>query len=1041
MNIWEILDLQVTNDKKKIKSAYRAKLRELNPESEPEAFMELREAYEKALKESDKKKDDEAKKEELQELSDNKNPIACWKEKLKILYKDNSKRFQTKEWEALFLDDVCFSLDTRDEAGKEFMAFFGEYSYISQEVLKKAEEVFHFTQKIEQLKEEFPWELVDYFISYKLKEEEFPQYKYFAQNPLKEADYDQYIEDFLKLCVACDEDNKKEAMRILKRLDETGIRHPSTEIKRAYIYRDDEKIVNKILDDIENTWGEYDEAIFLRGEQLLEKNPKEAEKCFRRVLEMNPDFGGVRALLAFSLRAQKKYVEARDVLMEANDPQLCMNLSGFLGELEEEIIKVYEKQLQTENMAEEDIYSLAFAYYAKNRIKEAQKTIDLLKGKEKWELKYLRLCIFILESQEEWEKLLPLVSSFIEKLETQEKTDKNLSYLAEAYMILGRAKLIMKQKKDGLEYMDKAIALSSNQEDFLLRKVSALMKFEFYELAADVWSQLLKQDSRSLMYRFGRGICYFRLGELQDAYDDFDYICIVDENNIEAHIYKMRIYLEVEDKEEIEQLFQFFDEKGFDTDSVRLMRGIYQEYSKDYKNARKTFEEIIKGYDAKQSDLDSIGEVYLHLAQIDVEEDKRGITIFKHLDQGLKKDPTYIPLLEKRCEMNEIFEIEDDMEKDVMEILRLNPYHEAANAKMSDIYEEAGQMDKAMEYLDMQQQVNDGIEVYLNRAYNKILSGEFETAWKNIELAEAREKETLEVYRIKGLYYSFLGENEKAIKYYTLSNEEDEEENFYEEIGYCYCHMGDFDAARKQYEKILQDGDKELAYELLFELELEQGDYRQAEKMLKLWQSSRRKLFKDDIYRVKVGRLFVQKREYRKAKAAFDQAEVNESLARRYLGMLNLYEGKPKKALKYFLSAIKEWPEDGDLYSYAAIANLILGRDEEVKKLASMGLALKQKNTKAGGELKEKYQDIGEFYILLRDFENAQKYLDKALKSPLCWYCKNCLCHEIYIRMALLHYFMGEEEKCQEMLERASEIQPNDLDVIGLRRLMKEKLL
>lgn len=65
MNIWEILDLQVTNDKKKIKSAYRAKLRELNPESEPEAFMELREAYEKALKESDKKKDDEAKKEEF----------------------------------------------------------------------------------------------------------------------------------------------------------------------------------------------------------------------------------------------------------------------------------------------------------------------------------------------------------------------------------------------------------------------------------------------------------------------------------------------------------------------------------------------------------------------------------------------------------------------------------------------------------------------------------------------------------------------------------------------------------------------------------------------------------------------------------------------------------------------------------------------------------------------------------------------------------------------------------------------------------------
>ena len=51
MNIWKILEIEPTDDKKKIKSAYRAKLREVNPESQPETFMELREAYEKALKE------------------------------------------------------------------------------------------------------------------------------------------------------------------------------------------------------------------------------------------------------------------------------------------------------------------------------------------------------------------------------------------------------------------------------------------------------------------------------------------------------------------------------------------------------------------------------------------------------------------------------------------------------------------------------------------------------------------------------------------------------------------------------------------------------------------------------------------------------------------------------------------------------------------------------------------------------------------------------------------------------------------------------
>lgn len=452
---------------------------------------------------------------------------------------------------------------------------------------------------------------------------------------------------------------------------------------------------------------------------------------------------------------------------------------------------------------------------------------------------------------------------------------------------------------------------------------------EVLKKAEDVFSQMIERDPRNIMYRYGRGICYFRMGALQDAHDDFEYICMLNEDYIDAHVYRLRIYLEAEAKEEIEETFQFFDEKGFDTDSVRLMRGIYQEYSGDYTNARQTFEEIIKGYDSEKSDLDHIGEVYLHLAQIDVEEDKRGFTIFKHLNQGLEKDPAYIPLLEKRWQMNKILEIEDDMEKDVQEILRLNPYHEAANAKMADICEYSGDMEKAAEYLNMQQQSNDSLAVYVNKALNQIICGEYEAALENIALAEAKEKESLEVYRIKAVYYGVMGEYEKAIEFYILANEEEDEGNYYEGIGCCYCHLGDFDAARKQYQRILENGDKVLAYELLFELELAQGLYKQAEKMLKLWQSSRRKLFKDDPYRVKAGELLIGKREYKKAKAMLDPAEVNEFAAREYLGAPYLYEGKAKKALRYFLSGIKEWPDNVESYYYAAIAGLMSGNEKE----------------------------------------------------------------------------------------------------------------
>ena len=65
MNIWGILGIEYTSDKAAIKKAYRAKLKVTHPEEHPKEFMELREAYEKAMEaavavlpESDNNRDD-----------------------------------------------------------------------------------------------------------------------------------------------------------------------------------------------------------------------------------------------------------------------------------------------------------------------------------------------------------------------------------------------------------------------------------------------------------------------------------------------------------------------------------------------------------------------------------------------------------------------------------------------------------------------------------------------------------------------------------------------------------------------------------------------------------------------------------------------------------------------------------------------------------------------------------------------------------------------------------------------------------------------
>ena len=49
MNIWKILEIEPTTDRKAIRRAYAARSKETHPEEKPEEFRMLYEAYQKAL--------------------------------------------------------------------------------------------------------------------------------------------------------------------------------------------------------------------------------------------------------------------------------------------------------------------------------------------------------------------------------------------------------------------------------------------------------------------------------------------------------------------------------------------------------------------------------------------------------------------------------------------------------------------------------------------------------------------------------------------------------------------------------------------------------------------------------------------------------------------------------------------------------------------------------------------------------------------------------------------------------------------------------
>ena len=70
MNIWEILEIEETNDKKIIKRAYAKKLKKTHPEDDPRGFQELKQAFDMALKISETLVIENEREEELKDIEE-----------------------------------------------------------------------------------------------------------------------------------------------------------------------------------------------------------------------------------------------------------------------------------------------------------------------------------------------------------------------------------------------------------------------------------------------------------------------------------------------------------------------------------------------------------------------------------------------------------------------------------------------------------------------------------------------------------------------------------------------------------------------------------------------------------------------------------------------------------------------------------------------------------------------------------------------------------------------------------------------------------
>ncbi|MDI9487798.1 MAG: J domain-containing protein, partial [Bacillota bacterium] len=202
--IWEVLGIEETKDEEKIIQAYRDKLIAVNPEDDAKGFMQLRAAYEEALRFVNEP--------EQEEIRQEKNDVDLWIDKIAGIYSSLDSRRDEKAWEELFKDDICIGLDTSIEAREKLLVFLMDHYYLPHRIWKLMDREFDIVADKEDLYEIFPRNFIDYVVN-QITVEGFLDFTLFDYKEGEEAD--EYIRTYFQLKSSLDEDKLDDCQKII----------------------------------------------------------------------------------------------------------------------------------------------------------------------------------------------------------------------------------------------------------------------------------------------------------------------------------------------------------------------------------------------------------------------------------------------------------------------------------------------------------------------------------------------------------------------------------------------------------------------------------------------------------------------------------------------------------------------------------------------------------------------------------------------------------------------------------------------------------
>jgi tetratricopeptide (TPR) repeat protein len=965
---WNILGINKTEDEDLVKSAYREKLVNVNPEDDPEGFKELRKAYEDAIIHIQ-----ELQKEKTFTEFDDLDDIGKWMKKAEEIYFNFPDRISLDKWRELLSDDICIALDTVEIVQERLLAFFMDNYYLPHKVWTLIDERFDIMEDRERLYEEFPKNFID-FLCNSIFYEDFLDFYLFVGPELGE--YDDYIRHYFRVKDMLDYNELEGIEKEIEIMKNNAIYHPyeDVEVVRHYLKLGKDKYAEEIIIELGNKYPNSDYITLYAGEVSFQIGEiSRAKEYYEKLLERTPNHYSAKLGLGKCFLAEKEYLKAKewflDMLYVFSGDQ---NASNQMMKANEYLIESYKEQLDENPDDFEALVELGWCLYQNHKFDD---TINLLEGvdiPEDNKPLYNNLMGRTYLSVNNYEKAYPLLLAWVDDLEKieddgSEETAKRLRNFGYSYYTIAITLSNIKEQneenlKEVLSYLEKAIQNEKDENNKLLYmnyKAQTFLRYENNEECIDICDEIIKRASDYYPAYLFRQEAYYNMERYQDVIDDYynavniepgyympyllaiktfhlfgkyeDCLDIIkraednDINNEEIRLYKVKAL-----RQTLETIVEVREQ------AYKLVLDLKDEHVKnDYKEefyldilyaeadvcvAMYEFQDALNAMNEAVKLTQKIEFVfYKGYIHHELEEYDEAINIFTELDKEYPNDEKIIYRLaaahEGKRNLDEAIEYYN-------KLLDINPERTEAYSAIASMLEEKAQYstrdeernyyNEALKYRDKLIEIKETGYNYLSKGLTLSRLGRTQEGIDNYLKSIELDPENPFPYNNLGFNYHNLGEYEKALEYYLKSMEcMDYEETHlpFNNIAKTYRLLEQYDKAEEYLKKGLERfPNKDVFYESLSELYVVMGKYDEGIKICSEHMANVENADINEIKRTK-GDLYRLKGDLSKAKYYYEDAICkgkNNTDAYVDLGNFYSYQNKYIKALHYYKKALKD---------------------------------------------------------------------------------------------------------------------------------------